>query len=239
MIDMAERIQKIIASSGYCSRRTAEKLIKEGKVSINNKVACIGESVETTDNITIDGNPIPLVGSRTYIMLNKPRGFITTMSDDKGRSTVADLVKNVSARVVPVGRLDADSEGLLIMTDDGDLIYKLEHPSHLVEKTYQVRVEGSVNGEKVEALRKLCKIGNEIIRPAAEVLLLKSNKDSSLLRITITEGKNRQIRRMCGSIGLNVARLKRVSQAGIKLESVDAGSWRYLSDEEIGSLKKI
>lgn len=235
---MPERIQKIIASSGFCSRRAAEKLIKEGKVSVNNRAATLGESAEIGDYITINGRPLPYIGSRTYIMLNKPRGYISTMSDEKSRDTVADLVKDVPARVVPVGRLDADSEGLLIMTDDGDLIFKLEHPSHMVEKTYYTRVEGNVSEEEINALRELRCIDNELIQPAVKVALLNSDKDSSLISITITEGKNRQIRRMCSSVGLKVLKLKRVSEGGLKLGSLDSGSWRILSVEEVTSLEK-
>lgn len=234
---MSERIQKIIASSGFCSRRAAEKLIKHGKVVVNGRIAQLGESAELTDDITINGRPLPHIGKRTYIMLNKPRGYVCTMSDEKGRDTVADLVKNVPARVVPVGRLDYDSEGLLIMTDDGDLTVKLTHPSHMVEKSYLVRVFGRVGEGKAKELRELTQIDGEAIRPA-DVMLMKPADESTLLSVTITEGKNRQIRRMCESVGLSVVRLKRITEGSLKLGSLPTGQWRYLTDDEVDNLQK-
>ena len=234
---MSERIQKIISASGYCSRRAAEKLIKQGRVTVNGRTATLGESAELTDNITINNRPLPQIGKRTYIMLNKPRGYVCTMSDEKGRDTVADLVKTVPARVVPVGRLDYDSEGLLIMTDDGDLTLRLTHPSHLVEKSYLVRVAGKITDDKIRALRELRQIDDEAIRPA-EVMLMNSSEESTLLSMTITEGKNRQIRRMCDSVGLSVVRLKRITEGSLKLGSLQSGQWRYLTDDEVNNLQK-
>ena len=234
-----QRLQKLIAHSGYCSRRTAEKLIEEGRVRVGGIVASLGDLAdEDTDLITIDDVPLPEAGRRTYIMLNKPRGYVTTMSDEKGRRTVRDLIEEtVSARVYPVGRLDINSEGLLIMTDDGELTYKLTHPSCEVAKTYELRVSGSDIEEAAELLRSPLFIDGVRIRPA-KVEILKCEGESALLRMTIREGRNRQIRKMCDQAGLRVLRLKRIAKGGLKLGKLPAGKWRYLSQEEIENLQK-
>ncbi|NLW64788.1 MAG: rRNA pseudouridine synthase [Clostridiales bacterium] len=234
---MGDRIQKIIASSGFCSRRAAEKLIAEGRVRLDGRTVLLGETSDGTDGITIDGQPLSEIGKRTYILLNKPRGYVCTMSDEKGRRSVADLTADVGARVVPVGRLDMDSEGLLIMTDDGELAARLTHPSHMVKKTYSVRVLGKVRESAVNDLRGLRELGGEPIRPA-EVKLLRSEEPTSLLLITITEGKNRQVRRMCAAVGLQVLRLKRISEGNLTLGDLPPGKWRYLNLEEIENLQK-
>lgn len=234
---MGDRIQKIIASSGFCSRRAAEKLIAEGRVRLDGRTVLLGETSDGTDGITIDGQPLSEIGKRTYILLNKPRGYVCTMSDEKGRRSVADLTADVGARVVPVGRLDMDSEGLLIMTDDGELAARLTHPSHMVRKTYSVRVLGKVRESAVNDLRRLRELGGEPIRPA-EVKLLRSEEPTSLLLITITEGKNRQVRRMCAAVGLQVLRLKRISEGNLTLGDLPPGKWRYLNLEEIENLQK-
>lgn len=234
---MGDRIQKIIASSGFCSRRAAEKLIAEGRVRLDGRTVLLGETSDGTDGITIDGQPLSEIGKRTYILLNKPRGYVCTMSDEKGRRSVADLTADVGARVVPVGRLDMDSEGLLIMTDDGELAARLTHPSHMVKKTYSVRVLGKVRESAVNDLRRLRELGGEPIRPA-EVKLLRSEEPTSLLLITITEGKNRQVRRMCAAVGLQVLRLKRISEGNLTLGDLPPGKWRYLNLEEIENLQK-
>jgi len=234
---MGDRIQKIIASSGFCSRRAAEKLIAEGRVRLDGRTVLLGETSDGTDGITIDGQPLSEIGKRTYILLNKPRGYVCTMSDEKGRRSVADLTADVGARVVPVGRLDMDSEGLLIMTDDGELAARLTHPSHMVRKTYSVRVLGKVGESAVNDLRRLRELSGEPIRPA-EVKLLRSEEPTSLLLITITEGKNRQVRRMCAAVGLQVLRLKRISEGNLTLGDLPPGKWRYLNPEEIENLQK-
>lgn len=234
---MGDRIQKIIASSGFCSRRAAEKMIAEGRVRLDGRTVLLGETSDGTDGITIDGQPLSEIGKRTYILLNKPRGYVCTMSDEKGRRSVADLTADVGARVVPVGRLDMDSEGLLIMTDDGELAARLTHPSHMVRKTYSVRVLGKVGESAVNDLRRLRELSGEPIRPA-EVKLLRSEEPTSLLLITITEGKNRQVRRMCAAVGLQVLRLKRISEGNLTLGDLPPGKWRYLNPEEIENLQK-
>lgn len=234
---MSERIQKLIAASGYCSRRAAEKLIEQGKVSVCGHTASIGDTADSPDQITVNGEPLPAFGQRTYIMLNKPRGYVSTMSDEQGRKTVAELTKNVGARVLPVGRLDIDSEGLLFMTDDGELINHLTHPSNEIEKTYRVRVRGNVKQESVDLLRELKQIECEQIRPA-KVKLISSGEESSVLLITISEGKNRQVRRMCATVELEVLRLKRISEGSIILGSLAPGQWRFLTETEIDNLQK-
>lgn len=234
---MSERIQKLIAASGYCSRRAAEKLIEQGTVSVCGHVASIGDTADSPDQITVNGEPLPTLGRRTYIMLNKPRGYVSTMSDEQGRKTVAELTKNVGARVLPVGRLDIDSEGLLLMTDDGELINHLTHPSNKIEKTYRVRVRGNINQNSIDMLRALKQIDGEQIRPA-KVKLISSGEESSVLLITISEGKNRQVRRMCSAVELDVLRLKRISEGSIVLGGLTPGQWRFLTETEIENLQK-
>jgi 23S rRNA pseudouridine2605 synthase len=234
---MSDRIQKLIAASGYCSRRAAEKLIEQGVVSVCGRTAVIGDTADNPEQITINGKPLPSSGRRTYIMLNKPRGYVSTMSDEQGRKTVAELTETVGARVLPVGRLDIDSEGLLIMTDDGQLINRLTHPSNEVEKTYRVRVRGKAKQEDVDELRALKQIGGEQIR-SAKVKLIEGGADSSVLLITISEGKNRQVRRMCDAVGLDVLRLKRISEGSLSLGELASGQWRYLTDAELENLQK-
>ncbi|MGI5984264.1 MAG: rRNA pseudouridine synthase [Clostridiales bacterium] len=234
---MEQRLQKIISSSGYCSRRAAEKLICEGRVSVNGKVASIGALADDVrDIIEIDNIPLPKAGRRTYIMLNKPRGYISAMSDDRGRRTVAELTNDVGVRVYPVGRLDYDSEGLLIMTDDGELAHRLMHPSSGIKKTYETRVRGENIEKAIEILRSPLIIDGYKINPA-EVKLLKLTDNGALLSITISEGKNRQIRKMCEQAGLEVLRLKRCAEGGLKLSSLPVGKWRFLTSAEIDNLQ--
>ncbi len=235
---MEQRLQKIIASSGYCSRRAAEKLIEDGRVAVNGTIATLGSSADDSrDTITIDNIPLSKAEQRTYIILNKPRGYLSSMSDDKGRRTVAELTADVGVRVYPVGRLDYDSEGLLIMTDDGELAQRLMHPSSGIKKTYEARVRGEGLESAIELLRTPLVIDDYKIRPA-EVKLLHQSENDALLAITITEGKNRQIRKMCEQVGLVVMRLKRSSEGSLKLGSLPVGKWRYLDDMEIENLQK-
>ncbi len=235
---MEQRLQKIIATSGFCSRRAAEKLIEEGRVSVNGKTASLGESADDAiDKITIDNTPLPKSEQRTYIMLHKPRGVLSSMSDDRGRRTVAELTANVGVRVYPVGRLDYDSEGLLIMTDDGELAHKLMHPSHEIGKTYELRAQGGDVAHALEVMRSPLDIDGYTINPA-EVKLLNQSETDVLLSITITEGRNRQIRKMCDQAGLKTIRLKRVAEGSLKLGKLLVGEWRYLDSAEIENLQK-
>lgn len=234
---MKERLQKLIASSGLCSRRAAEALIEEGKVTLNGKRAGLGESAGPGDRVEVDGKPLPAPTRRTYIMLNKPRGYVTTMNDEKGRKTVAMLVADLDARVFPVGRLDMDSEGLLIMTDDGELANRLTHPSHRKLKTYEVRVRGEALSRSLELLREPISLDGVTVRVKALRLLSRDKDGGGLLSITIGEGRNRQIRRMCEQAGLHVLRLKRVAEGGLRLGGLPSGQWRFLTEDEIDKLQ--
>ena len=220
------------------SRRTAETLLTEGRVRVNGAPATLGESADPeTDRITVDGKPLPTVKEMVYIMLNKPRGYLTTMSDDRGRKTVVELTSGVGTRVYPVGRLDYDSEGLLLMTNDGALAQKLEHPSFDIKKTYLVRVKGENIRAALPVLRSPLVLDGYRIRPA-EVKLLKRTNVGALLLFTISEGRNRQIRRMCELAGLTVLRLRRISESGIALGDLPVGKWRSLTDAELENLQE-
>ena len=229
---MERRLQKLIASAGLCSRRTAEAWIEAGRVCVNGAAAALGQSADPeTDTVTVDGKPLTFPETRCYLMLNKPRGYVCTMSDEKGRPTVAELVKDCGARVVPVGRLDFDSEGLLLMTDDGDWMQRILHPKFEVDKVYRVTVAGAVQGaaERLAAMREL---DGETIRPA-RVRTLRVGRETAELEITIHEGKNRQIRRMCSAAGVRVTRLRRVAEHTFRLEDLPEGKWRHLTAEEL------
>lgn len=231
---MKERLQKILSARGVCSRRAAEEYLKQGRVSVNGVTAGLGDQADPdTDEITVDGVRIGAAERRTYLMLYKPRGYVTTLSDEKGRKTVAELVEDCGARVWPVGRLDMDSEGLLLLTDDGELTNRLTHPSHEVEKEYCVWVTGEVTAAALEALGKPMELDGQRLRPA-KVKKLGENR----LAIVIHEGKNRQVRRMCASVGLEVKRLKRVREGDVRLGDLPVGKWRPLTEQEIRELQK-
>lgn len=234
---MEERLQKLLSAAGICSRRAAEAYITEGRVTVNGETAELGRRADPErDEIRVDGT---LLGGReqeVYLLLNKPRGYVTTLSDEKGRKNVADLVRACGARVYPVGRLDLDSEGLLLMTNDGALMQRLLHPSHEVNKTYHVSVYGAVAGaeKRLAALRDL---DGEPIRPA-QVEVLRQTGQTAELAVTIHEGKNRQVRRMCAACGLNVKRLRRVREHTLELGDLAPGAWRYLTEAEVNALKQ-
>lgn len=233
---MKERIQKILAARGVASRRVVEEMIRNGRVMCNGTVCSLGDMADPeTDALLLDGKPIPPKQEFVYIMLHKPRGFVTTMSDEKGRKDVSSLVKDCPARVYPVGRLDMDSEGLLLMTNDGEFAHRLMHPSHMVQKTYCVTVKGysSVNFELVK--RPIVLDGYRIKPPA--VSLQECRNDTAQLLITIHEGRNRQVRRMCAEAGMQVLRLTRISEGTLALDNLKKGSWRYLTEDEITELK--
>lgn len=235
---MKERLQKIIAASGYCSRRKAEELIAEGRVSVNGSPAFVGSSAdENYDIITIDRVPLPEKGRRTYILLNKPRGYLSTLRDDRGRKTVADLTADVGERVYPVGRLDYESEGLLLMTNDGDLAHRLMHPSFELEKTYELRAKGENYEEALRILRSPLVIDGYKIKPA-KVELVRFGESYALYSVTISEGRNRQIRKMCDQAGLTVLRLRRVSEGSLQLGKLPEGQWRHLERREVENLQK-
>lgn len=227
-------LQKYFSMCSVMSRRKSEEFISQGRVKINEKIAKLGDRVNfRKDKVTLDGKEIVLSPEeKYYIMLNKPRGFVTTMNDEHGRKCVADLVKDIPARIYPVGRLDKDSEGLLIMTNDGDFANTVIHPSKNIRKTYLTTVRPNVTDDQ---LTKLC-VGIEIdgfkTQPAI-INVLYQTDDKACLEISIKEGRNRQIRKMCEQVGLKVIRLKRISIGTLKLGTLKSGKWRNLSESEI------
>ncbi len=233
---MEERLQKLLSAAGVCSRRAAEGYISAGRVTVNGIPAELGFRADPDrDDIRVDGKPLAPRAEAVYLLLNKPRGYVTTLSDEQGRRTVADLVTGCGTRVYPVGRLDLDSEGLLLLTNDGALMQHLLHPSGEINKTYHVSVYGTITGA-AERLSALTDLEGEPIRPA-QVTVLRRTGQTAELAITIHEGKNRQIRRMCAACGLTVKRLRRVSEHTLELGNLPAGKWRYLTPEEVEALK--
>ena len=233
---MTERLQKLIASAGLCSRRTAEEWIAAGRVRVNGALASVGDRADPeTDTVTVDGIPLPETASPVYLMLNKPRGYVTTLSDEYGRQTAAELVAGCGARVYPVGRLDRDSEGLLLFTNDGNLAQRLLHPRHEVDKVYLVTVRGDIRGA-AERLMAITELDGEPIAPA-QAEEVSRHEGQALLRVTIHQGKNRQVRRMCARIGLHVARLQRIQEDTLLLGDLPPGKWRYLTDRELQEIK--
>lgn len=230
-----ERIQKIIAARGLCSRRAAEELLRAGRVTRNGKTAALGDTAEPGDVLLVDGRPLPEPPEPVYLMLHKPRGYVTTLSDERGRKTVRELTAGCGCKVVPVGRLDMDSEGLLLLTNDGALANALMHPSHRVDKVYRVLVSGYAPGKETLLARPVVLDGYRIALP--EVRLLGSRGAEASLEVTIHEGRNRQVRRMCELAGLTVRRLKRVAEGPLTLGGLPAGAWRYLTPEEIEALR--
>lgn len=232
---MAEKLQKLLASCAVASRRQAEALIASGRVTVNGAVAALGDRASLgADEILVDGVPVAPPGERTYLMLNKPRGYVTTLSDERGRKTVAELVSGCGARVFPVGRLDLSSEGLLLMTDDGALAQRLTHPSHGVEKEYVAWVTGDADAA-LPALRGMRALDGAPIAPAA-VHKKRADERGGVLTFVIHEGKNRQVRRMCEAAGLRVTRLKRVREGSLRLGTLPTGRWRRLTEAEVASL---
>ena len=230
---MEERLQKLISACGLASRRTAEEWIAAGRVTVNGEKAHLGDRADLDrDEVQVDGQSLRPGGERTYLMLNKPRGYVTTLSDEKGRKTVADLVAGCPARVWPVGRLDLDSEGLLLMTDDGELTQRLLHPGYRVEKEYLVWVTGDVK-RALPVLSGPMELDGERLAPA-RVRRGRTTGGVSQLSVVIHQGKNRQVRRMCAQAGLTVLRLKRIREGELLLDRTLApGQWRELTGAEI------
>lgn len=232
-----ERLQKILSARGLASRRAAEEWIKAGRVTVNGKTAALGDTADAdTDEICVDGNPLPRQERLVYLVLHKPRGYVTTLHDEKGRPDAAQLVADCGARVYPVGRLDMDSEGLLLFTNDGAFANRLMHPSHQVEKTYEVQVSGFAP-EKLTLLRRPIVLDGYRIAPP-EVRLLRRAGDKAWVQVVIHEGRNRQVRRMCQAAGLTVLRLKRTREGDLRLGDLPLGKWRSLTEAEIENLKK-
>lgn len=237
---MKERLQKILAARGVASRRKAEEIIAAGRVSCNGETCKVGDSADPlTDVILLDGKPLPSKTDHVYILLNKPRGYVTTLSDEKGRRNVVQLVAACGKRVYPVGRLDMDSEGLLLLTNDGEFANLLMHPKHQIDKTYKVVVKG-FSDEGLEQLKKPITLDGYKIHPP-KIHVLRTNTQAggqSELLITIHEGRNRQVRRMCDIAGMRVVRLVRISEGGLQLGDLSAGAWRYLTEEEVADLMR-
>ena len=233
------RLQKYIADSGLMSRRAAEEEIKNGNVSVNGHLAIPGTKVDPAkDKVTFKGQKITVRRTGyTYIMMNKPRGYLSSTSDDRGRKCVTDLLDGVDARVYPVGRLDLISEGMLLLTDDGELKNKLTHPSYSLPKVYRVKVAGEVSESQLEILCSPLVIDGYQIKPV-EVTVGSVDDNGTVLKFTLTEGRNRQIRKMCEAAELTVKRLSRVSIGNLKLDGLTMGNWRYLEDDEVEYLKK-
>ncbi len=235
---MKERLQKIISAAGLASRRAAEKMIEQGRVTVNGETAALGSSADPElDDIRLDGKALSFAAQRLYIMLNKPRGFVTTLSDEKGRPTVAELVRDCGRRVYPVGRLDMDSEGLLLLTDDGEFANAMMHPRLEVGKTYETLVSGDAESA-LPVLRSALDIDGYIIRPA-KVEMIGREGDKTLLSITIHEGRNRQVRKMCDAASLRVHRLRRVSEGPLQLGELPLGKWRSLTENEMALIKNV
>ncbi len=234
------RLHKILSHAGISSRRKAEELIKEGHVTVNGKIVTeLGIKADIScDHIKIDGKLITRLEPKVYILLNKPRGYITTLKDKERRPTVIDLLKKVKLRVYPVGRLDYDAEGILLFTNDGDMAHNLAHPRYMVPKTYLAKVSGIPNEAKIKRLNKggLRIEGQQL--PPSKTHIERISGENSWLRITIYEGQNRQIKRMCMAIGHSVQRLKRVRYASLSLSGLSLGAYRYLDSKEVEMLKR-
>ncbi len=239
MKDNKVRLQKFLADCGIASRRKAEELIEMGKVKVNGHIAIIGQKVDPKrDKITVRGKNVVANTTKMYIMLHKPRGFVTTASDEKGRKCVTDLVKDAPVRLFPVGRLDMNSEGLILMTNDGEFANRLTHPSYHVNKTYRVTVKGEVDDEKIIKLREGILLDGVKTLPC-DCFVAERKVDRTVLIFVIQEGRNRQIRRMCEEVKLEVLRLKRTEIAGVKLGMLPRGSWRPLNEKEMRRLTSI
>lgn len=237
---MTERLQKAISQAGIASRREAEKLIVAGKVTVNGKIVTeLGTKVSETDKVKVDGKALSRQ-KNVYILFNKPKGVVTTLHDPEGRHTVADYIRNAPARVYPVGRLDYNSEGLLLLTNDGELTQNLTHPSHHVPKVYQVKVLGMPEDEKLDILRRGIRLEDGVTQPAKVTLVERNEaKNMTELEVTLYEGKNRQIRRMFEAIGHPVRNLKRIQMAFLTLAGVKRGSYRFLTPDEIKRLIEL
>ncbi len=232
------RIQKLLADAGYCSRRKAEELIRQGRVQRNGRPVGLGDKADPRDIITVDGQKInvPKKKKLRYIMLHKPRGYVTTVADELERRCVMDLLEDVEERVYPIGRLDRNSEGLLLLTNDGSFANGIMHPSRHVSKTYRVTVRPSVTEEQLVALADGIELDGKKTLPAT-VVVLTNEPGRVVLQMTIREGRNRQIRRMCEAVGLEVARLRRTSIGPLKLGMLAPGKWRDLTAEELRAIR--
>lgn len=235
-MEQKERVQKLLAAAGVASRRKAEEMIKAGRVTVNGRPVSLGDSARPgKDILAVDGQMVRASGEKYYLALHKPRGFVTTMSDEKNRRCVAMLTEDLGERVYPVGRLDKDSEGLLLMTNDGEFANRVAHPAQHIAKTYRVTVRPSVNEEQLNSLATGIVIDGRKTAPA-KVKVLEQQQGRVVLEIVLYEGRNREIRKMCESLGLEVARLKRIAIGPVRLGMLQQGKWRELTKEEIKGL---
>lgn len=238
---MAEiRIQKVMADQGLCSRRAAEQIIREGRVKVNGHPASLGDKMDPAhDTLMVDGERVPLQKKQEYhyLMLHKPRGYVTTTSDELGRKTVMDLVADYPVRLFPVGRLDRESEGLLLLTNDGGFANLMMHPSHGVSKLYRVTVRPRASEEQVVALSKGVTLEDGSVTQPAVINVVVDEPGRTVLEMTIKEGKNREIRRMCEAVGLEVVRLRRNAVGAVKLGMLAPGSYRALTKSELNALR--
>ena len=228
------RLQKYLADCGVASRRKSEELIIEGKVQVNKKVITeLGiKVIPGKDTVCVEGKEVKPEKKKSYIMLNKPEGYITTSSEQFGRASIVDLIKDIDERVFSVGRLDKDTSGLLLLTNDGDFAYKLTHPKHHIKKKYVAEIKGAPDSVKLSKFRKGLKIEDYTTSPA-DIKLLASKRNSSIVEITIYEGRNRQVKKMCNTIGHPVISLKRIAIGRLELKDLPEGKWRYLSNSEL------
>ena len=233
------RLQKYLSECGLLSRRAAEEAIERGLVKVNGALAPIGTKIDPdTDEVTYRGEVVKRQEEGTVVvMLNKPRGVLTSMSDDRGRVCVSELVQDVGVRVFPCGRLDFDSKGLLLLTNDGELANQLTHPRHHIPKTYHVRIEGRIGQEEIDQLQKPIRLDGYMTRPA-EVSLVKTGAGYTVLSFTLHEGRNRQIRRLCAAAGLRVQQLQRVAIGPVSLGRLKTGMWKKLNYAQIEELRK-
>ncbi len=232
------RLQKYLAMCGVASRRAAEEIILQGRVKINGeKCTILGTKVTEGDVVAVDGETVKPEEKKYYIMLNKPTGYMTTVSDEEGRPTVMDLVSDISKRVYPVGRLDCNTEGLLLLSNDGDFTYKITHPKHKLDKTYEVFVSGNAERNALKKLEQGVYIDGRKTAPAV-VDVVDYGKNSAVISITIHEGRNRQVRKMCASVGFKVMGLRRVSEGGLNLGNLPLGRWRHLTEAEVKRILK-
>lgn len=236
------RLQKYIAMCGVASRRNAETLISEGRVTVNGSlVREQGVKVEVgADKVTVNGKAVKLVNKQYYIMLNKPAGYVSTVKDQFDRPTVTDLLgEEIKARVFPVGRLDYETEGLLLLTNDGDFTYKITHPKHKINKTYIAVLKGGVSIKGLAQLRSGVRLDDGFVTSPAEVEMLDADNGHTTIKITIHEGKNRQVRRMFDAVGSKVVGLRRISVGRVELGNLPLGRWRYLTSHEVNFLKNV
>ena len=232
------RINKYLAECGVASRRASDDMIRAGRVLINGKVAVLGDEVSEKDEVTLDGVPVTRTENHRYFMLNKPKGYVCTVEDDRGRKTVMELLPSDAGRVYPVGRLDYDSEGLLLLTDDGELTFRLTHPKNEIPKTYLVRIEGGITEQQLNKLRAGVELDGKLTK-RCKIKIVETDKEYTKLHVTITEGRNRQVRRMFEAVGKEVVFLKRIRIGELSLGSLDRGKARRLTAEEIFYLKNL